>query len=119
MKINIGSNTQKIDDFLNIDYRGIERVDDTFLPEKIDWEYSNSRIFGNSKIAKEMYGAEQKISDFSGSYLYESGYHKAVLNSNMLVECMQKVGLNNIKIISQIPNKKKHPHEICVIGYKK
>lgn len=184
MKINIGSNTQGFEGFLNIDHRnveGVDIVDDAFLLEsiadrsidaiiashilehasfdrthgiltrwievmkigapiwiavpnfelvytehlnnykqgKIDWEYFNSRIFGNAKVAKQMYSGEKRVTDFDGTYLYELAYHKAVFTPEMLVGCMELAGLVNVKLIDQIPNKKRHPHEICAIGFKK
>ena len=66
-----------------------------------------------------MYDSNKKIVEFEGTYLYELAYHKAVFTPNMLIDCMKGVGLINVQLIEQIPNKKRHPHEICAIGYKK
>jgi hypothetical protein len=84
---------------------------------KIDWEFFNSRIFGNARVAKEMYG-EEELKGYPGVLSYEMAYHKAVFNGEMLVSCIKRAGFSTVTQIDKLPNKRKHPHEICVLGVK-
>jgi len=182
MKLNIGSNDMRFEDFLNLDHREIDEadiVDDAFTMKsfepnsveeliashiiehasfdrvpgilnrwkeilqpggilwvavpnfelvytdhlknyqngEITWEFFNSRIFGNAKVAKKMYG-EGTLKDFPGVLDYEIAYHKAVFNAEMLIKCVKDAGFSTVKQIDKLPNKRKHPHEICVKGIK-
>lgn len=81
-----------------------------------DWEFFNSRIFGNSRVAKEMYGEEEL--SFPGVITYELAYHKSVFNMRMLVDCLTRAGFSTVTPIEKLPNKRKHPHEICILGVK-
>jgi len=83
----------------------------------ITWEYFNSRIFGNAKVARKMYG-DEKTKDIDGVYQYELAFHRSVFTPIMLVKCLEDIGFSNVKLIEQIPYKKKHPHEICCKGIK-
>lgn len=182
VKLNLGSNDMRFEDFLNLDHRKIDEVDivddaftlESFQPEsvseiiashiiehasfdrvhgilkrwnevlidggilwvavpnfelvytehlnnynsgKIDWEFFNSRIFGNAKVAKRMYG-EGTLKDFPGVLDYEIAYHKSVFNQVMLADCIKKAGFSVVNPIDKLPHKRKHPHEICVKGVK-
>jgi len=86
---------------------------------KVTWEYFNSRIFGNAKVARRMYG-EGYLSDMDGVYRYEMAFHRAVFDSEMLKSLLIRVGFKNVKNIKSLPfeGKNAHSHEICCVGTK-
>lgn len=90
---------------------------DDLKNNKISWEFFNSRIFGNSRVAKEMYG-EDELPNVAGAFVYELAYHKAVFDIQMLIRCMNEAGFSKVEGIDKIPYKNKHPHEICALGVK-
>ena len=81
------------------------------------WEYFNSRIFGNAKVARKMYG-EKKLEEVDGIFQYELAFHRSVFNRDMLEKCLNDCGFSNVESIEQIPYKRSHPHEICYRGVK-
>ena len=184
MRLNLGSATQKIPGFSNVDHRpgkGVDIVDDAFelktvksnsaeeiiashllehacfdrteavlrrwrdvlvpggklwvaVPNfelvmknhfnnykkgKTTWEYFNSRIFGNAKVARRMYG-EGFLSDMDGIYKYEMAFHRAVFDSEMLESMMVRAGFKKVRIVKALPfeGKSAHSHEICCVGSK-
>jgi len=92
---------------------------DNYRAGEISWEYFNSRIFGNAKVARNMYG-EETLEEMDGIYKYEMAFHRAVFTEDMLKGMMEKSGFKKVKIINNIPlkGKRSHKHEICCVGVK-
>ena len=61
-----------------------------------DWEWMNSRIFGQGPISRAMYGLDQ-FDDPMGVYKYESIMHKAIFDRKTLRRMLLKVGFNVVK----------------------
>lgn len=82
---------------------------------KTSWEFFNSRIFGNAKAARAMYGTKE-LKAAPGILAYELAFHRAVFTPAMLVNCVKRAGFKTVKLKGKLPYKKAHPCEVCVVG---
>ena len=98
-----------------------QNILDKYLGEyqsgKIPWEYFNSRIFGNAKVAHDMYG-EGDIAEVVGIKKYELAFHRAIFNKEMLLECFKRAEFSSFKHVTECPYTKLSFKEVCVKGIK-
>jgi len=80
--------------------------------KRISWEYFNSRIFGNSLVAKKMYGSDD-LENYVGVKKYEIAFHRSVFTKEMLKQCIEECRFRTVEIVDSVPYKSKHEHEIC------
>jgi len=81
-----------------------------YLDGNITWEYFNSRIFGNSDVAKQMYGPDPAD--------YEVAFHKAVFTKEMLIACLVQAGFTDVRAVRTFPGREVVGKEVCVAGTK-
>ena len=80
---------------------------------KINWEYFNSRIFGNATIARRMYG-RKSLENIKGILRYEIAFHREVFTRDMITDLLKKEGFKVDDNIMQLPHRLNHAHEICI-----
>ena len=71
--------------------------------KKIDWIYLNSRLFGNAKILRQMYGNEKYVTDF----------HKSIFTIEMLFDLLKETGFKNIEQVHNTPPARR-VHKIAI-----
>lgn len=84
---------------------------------EINFEYFNSRIFGNAEVAKVMYGY-YNIDTVKGIMSYELAFHRAVFTKEMLIDRMKVAGFIGVRLLEKHPFEIKREKEIAVMGVK-